>query len=107
MVSFISTSCAPPSEIVMGETRVALVHRNLDAATDTKRVEIRIVEDKLVITSPGGLEGVSEHQLGQPDGKSAVNPHLYDISRNLRTSNGARVIEGEGGGIREVQEVVA
>lgn len=85
----------------------ALVHRNLDAATDTKRVEIRIVEDKLVITSPGGLEGVSEHQLGQPDGKSAVNPHLYDISRNLRTSNGARVIEGEGGGIREVQEAVA
>ena len=85
----------------------ALVHRNLDAATDTKRVEIRIVEDKLVITSPGGLEGVSEHQLGQPDGKSAVNPHLYDISRNLRTSNGARGIEGEGGGMREVQEAVA
>ena len=99
-------SC-PPLRAVRELIANALVHRNLDAATDTKRVEIRIGEDKLVITSPGGLEGVSEHQLGQPDGKSAVNPHLYDISRSLRTSNGARVIEGEGGGIREVQEAVA
>jgi len=33
----------------------ALVHRNLDAITDSKRVEIRLLDDQLVITSPGGL----------------------------------------------------
>lgn len=79
----------------------ALVHRNLDAITDSKRVEIRLLDDKLVITSPGGLWGVSEQQLGQPDGKSAVNPTLYDIAKRVRLDVGSRVIEGEGGGIRE------
>ena len=35
----------------------ALVHRNLDAITDSKRVEIRLLQDRLVVTSPGGLWG--------------------------------------------------
>lgn len=79
----------------------ALVHRNLDAITDSKRVEIRLLHDRLVITSPGGLWGVSESQLGRPGAKSAVNPILYDICKNVRLPDASRVIEGEGGGIRE------
>lgn len=79
----------------------ALVHRNLDPVTDSKRVEIRLLDDKLVITSPGGLWGVSEQQLGRPDGKSAVNVVLYDACKLIRLSDGSRLIEGEGGGIRE------
>lgn len=79
----------------------ALVHRNLDAITDSKRIEIRLLHDRLVITSPGGLWGVSESQLGRPGAKSAVNPVLYDICKNVRLGDGSRVIEGEGGGIRE------
>ena len=79
----------------------ALVHRNLDAITDSKRVEIRLLHDRLVITSPGGLWGVSESQLGRPGAKSAVNPVLYDICKYVRLPDASRVIEGEGGGIRE------
>lgn len=79
----------------------ALVHRNLDPVTDTKRVELRLLDDQLVITSPGGLWGVSEQQLGQPGGKSAVNPVLYDACTHIRMRDGNRLIEGEGGGIRE------
>lgn len=79
----------------------ALVHRNLDPVTDSKRVEIRLLDDQLVITSPGGLWGVSEQQLGLPGGKSAVNPSLYDICTHIRMRDGDRLIEGEGGGIRE------
>ncbi|QDZ43359.1 ATP-binding protein [Corynebacterium sp. sy039] len=79
----------------------ALIHRNLDSVTDTKRIEIRIKNDSLIITSPGGLWGVSESQLGQPGGKSAVNPTLYEICKHLRMHDGNRVIEGEGGGIAE------
>ena len=89
-----------------GERTHALVHRNLDAIAESKRVEIGIVEDKLVVTSPGGLRGVSERQLGRPGGKSAVSPVLYDMCKNLRTS-GARLIEGEGGGIREVLQTTS
>lgn len=93
------------SEIPMRAVREivanALVHRNLDAITDSKRVEIRLLLDRLVITSPGGLWGVSESQLGRPGAKSAVNPVLYDICKFVRMPDAGRVIEGEGGGIRE------
>ena len=85
----------------------ALVHRNLDAVTESKRVEIRIVRNRFIVTSPGGLVGVSLRQLGDPDGKSAVNATLYEICRHLRTEDGQRVIEGEGGGIREAQHAMA
>ena len=84
----------------------ALVHRNLDPITDSKRVEIRLLHDRLVITSPGGLWGVSESQLGRPGAKSAVNPVLYDVCTYVRMPDGSRVIEGEGGGIRETIEAL-
>ena len=93
------------SEIPMRAVREivanALVHRNLDAITDSKRVEVRLLRDRLVITSPGGLWGVSESQLGRPGAKSAVNPVLYEICKFVRMADASRVIEGEGGGIRE------
>lgn len=82
----------------------ALVHRSLFPITDSKRVEIRLLGNKLVVTSPGGLWGVSSDQLGKPDGKSAVNITLYDISKDTRTQDSSRVIEGEGGGIRAAQQ---
>jgi ATP-dependent DNA helicase RecG len=84
----------------------ALVHRDLSARTQSKRVEIRLLPDRLVIANPGGLWGVSRDQLGTPHGKSAVNEFLYDIGRLVATRNGHRLIEGEGGGIREAQELL-
>ena len=85
----------------------ALIHRDLSPRTQSKRVEVRLFPDKLVITNPGGLWGVSRDQLGEPGGKSAVNEFLYDIGRLVRTATGRRVIEGEGGGIREAQDALA
>lgn len=84
----------------------ALVHRNLDPITDSKRVEIRLLNDQLVVTSPGGLWGVSESQLGRPGAKSAVNPVLYEICKFVRMADASRVIEGEGGGIREAMQAL-
>nr|WP_306428923.1 ATP-binding protein [Corynebacterium sp. 76QC2CO] len=69
-------------------------------------VEIRLRNDVLTITSPGGLWGVTESQLGHPGAKSAVNPVLYQICKNTRGSDGIRVIEGEGGGIIEAVNVL-
>ncbi len=85
----------------------ALVHRDLSQHSMGKRVEIRLTNDLLVIGSPGGLWGINSAQLGTPAGKSAVNEHLYDICRLARTSDGARVIEGEGGGIREAERALS
>ncbi|MDU5965159.1 MAG: ATP-binding protein [Actinomyces sp.] len=80
----------------------ALVHRDLSPVTIGKDVQIRLTSDRLVVTNPGGLWGVSADQLGQA--KSAVNVVLYDMCKLLRTRGGARVIEGEGGGIKAVQQ---
>ena len=95
-----------PTRAVREIVANALVHRNLDAITDSKRVEVRLLHDRLVITSPGGLWGVSESQLGRPGAKSAVNPVLFDICKNVRMADGSRIIEGEGGGIREAMEAL-
>lgn len=84
----------------------ALIHRDLSPRTQSKRVEVRLLPDRLVISSPGGLWGVSRDQLGEPGGKSAVNEFLYDIGRLIRTATSHRVVEGEGGGIREAIEAL-
>lgn len=82
----------------------ALVHRDLGPSVDVgKKVEIRITERMLIVVSPGGLRGLSVSQLESPVlTKSPVNKRLYEIARYLRTEDGERVIEGEGGGIQEI-----
>jgi ATP-dependent DNA helicase RecG len=92
-----------PTRAVRELVANALVHRDLSPSTAGKRVEIRLREQKLVITNPGGLWGITVRQLGQPFGKAAVNQFLYEIAKFTRTRDAARVIEGEGGGIREVR----
>lgn len=95
-----------PLQVVREIVANALVHRNLDPITDSKRVEVRLDADRLVVSSPGGLWGVSESQLGRPGAKSAVNPTLYEICKLARLPDGSRVIEGEGGGLREAIEAM-
>lgn len=99
------------TELPMGAVRElianALVHRSFAPLTDNKGVEIRLLPDRLVITNPGGLWGVSTSQLGTVDAKSPVNPRLYDICRHVRAADRFRIIEGEGGGILEAQRLVA
>lgn len=85
----------------------ALVHRDLSPHTQGKRVEIRMTQDQLVIRNPGGLWGINSAQLGSPAGKSAVNEFLYEICKLVRTDTGARVIEGEGGGIRDARRAIS
>lgn len=85
----------------------ALVHRNLDPITHSQGVEIRLRDGKLTVTNPGGLRGLSVRQLGSPAGKYAVNPALYEICQRTRLPDGSRVIEAEGGGIREAKSALA
>lgn len=57
----------------------ALVHRDLSEPALSKGIEIRLLHDRLIISSPGGLWGLSVDQLGTRDGKSAVNLSLIHI----------------------------
>lgn len=83
----------------------ALVHRDLGPNTLGlgKEIQVRLTAKALFIQSPGGLRGVSLSQLESIEhAQAAVNPRLYQIAKKLTLPDGAAVIEGEGGGIREV-----
>ncbi|WP_055123346.1 ATP-binding protein [Corynebacterium oculi] len=72
-----------------------------------KRVEMRITPYGFIVESPGGLRGVSQGQLHGPElAKAAVNQRLYEMAKRLRTGENLPVIEGEGGGMREVFEAM-
>ena len=88
----------------------ALVHRDLSPNTlgVGKQVQVRITPRALIVVSPGGLRGVSLEQLESEDhAQAAVNQRLYGIAQKLRTDDGSYVIEGEGGGVREVYRAAA
>lgn len=83
----------------------ALVHRDLGPNTlgTGQSIQVRLTPSVLMIQSPGGLRGVSLEQLLSDDhAQAAVNQRLYNMCKKLTTDDGASVIEGEGGGIREV-----
>ena len=82
----------------------ALVHRSLSPMSHGKRVDVRLSQDRLVISNPGGLYAITASQLGTPGGRSAPNEFLYAICHHLRGADGARLVEAEGGGIIEVRE---
>lgn len=82
----------------------ALVHRDLSPLSQGKRVEIRLTGDKLTVSNPGGLRGITTAQLGHSGGKRAVNETVYSLCEKLTLPDGTRLIEGEGGGIREARE---
>lgn len=84
----------------------ALVHRDLSDATAGRAVELRLTDQGMVLTSPGGLWGLSVGQLGTPDGKSAVNEFLYGVCRHVGGRD-HRVIEAMGTGIRTTREALA
>lgn len=88
----------------------ALVHRDLGPNTlgTGKRIQVRLTDRNLVIQSPGGLRGISLKQIESSEhGQAAVNQRLYAAAKKLKTVDGGWVIEGEGGGIREVFESAA
>ncbi len=85
----------------------AIVHRDLgpDTLGVGKSIDIRLDQNKLIVSSPGGLRGIDVSQLtSRTLSRAAVNQRLYSISQSLYTSDGSAIIEGEGGGIREVLE---
>lgn len=81
----------------------ALVHRDLDAWSEGMAIEVRHREDRLVVTNPGGLYGITVDRLGREHVTSARNGTLVGICQNVRSSErGARVIEALATGIPTV-----
>lgn len=78
----------------------ALVHRDLDRWSAGLAVEVRVRRDRLVISNPGGLYGITVDRLGKDAVTSARNARLVSICQYARSPDGgSRVIEALATGI--------
>lgn len=78
----------------------ALIHRDLDDWAQAFAVEVRLRRDRLVVTNPGGLYGITVERLGHDAVTSARNGLLAAICQHVRSADsGDRVIEALAGGI--------
>lgn len=72
----------------------ALVHRDLDHWSSGRAVEVRLRCDRLVISNPGGLYGITVDRLGKDSVTSARNARLVTICQYVHSSeSGLRAIE--------------
>jgi ATP-dependent DNA helicase RecG len=86
----------------------ALVHRDLDHWSAGLAIEVRLRRDRLVITNPGGLYGITVDRLGKDAVTSARNASLVGICQYVRTpESGSRVIEALASGIPMVNAALA
>ena len=85
----------------------ALVHRDLDTWSDSVAIEVRRLTDRLVISNPGGLYGISVDRLGHEAVTSARNARLLEICKYARSEDGARVVETLATGIPRVIAALA
>ncbi|WP_236701496.1 MULTISPECIES: ATP-binding protein [Frankia] len=86
----------------------ALIHRDLDHWSAGLAVEVRLLRDRLVVTNPGGLYGITVDRLGRDAVTSARNASLVAICQHVRSAQtGARVIEALASGIPTVTEALA
>jgi ATP-dependent DNA helicase RecG len=78
----------------------ALIHRDLDDWSQAFAVEVRLRRDRLVVTNPGGLYGITVERLGHDAVTSARNGRLVAICQHVRSAGtGGRVIEALASGI--------
>jgi ATP-dependent DNA helicase RecG len=71
-------------------------------------VEVRLRRDRLVVSNPGGLYGITLDRLGQDYVTSARNARLVEICQYVQSPRtGARVIEALATGIPTITEALA
>lgn len=86
----------------------ALIHRDLDDWSAGFAIEVRLRRDRLVISKPGGLYGITVDRLGRDSVTSARNARLVAICQHVHSAEtGARAIEARASGIPIVTEALA
>lgn len=96
-----------PLEAVRELLSNALVHRDLGPYALGEAITLRLQADKLVLSNPGGLYGLTAERLGQTGVTSARNGYLVRICQNVRADGGSRVVEALATGIPTVLREVA
>jgi len=89
-----------PLEAVRELVANSLIHRDLSAWAEGQPVELRLRDDRFVISNPGGLYGISVDRLAREHVTSARNALLVTLCQDVRVlSDGSRVIEALASGL--------
>ncbi|MGO1055316.1 ATP-binding protein [Crossiella sp. CA198] len=91
-----------PPEAVRELLSNALVHRDLGPYALGEAITLRLENDQLVLSNPGGLWGLTAARLGTTGVTSARNGMLVRICQNVRYAGELRVVEALATGIPTV-----
>jgi len=78
-----------------------LIHRDLSPLSLIETISVIIEDDRLIISNPGGLFGISVRELGRSASRTR-NTRLADICQYVPAERGANIIEKLGSGIPKV-----
>jgi ATP-dependent DNA helicase RecG len=94
------TAYEPPRSVSAFADRVKRAAR--------EAIEVRLRRDRLVITNPGGLYGITVDRLGRDSVTSARNARLVAICQHVYSAEtGARAIEALASGIPIITDALA
>lgn len=85
----------------------ALIHRDLSPWSTGMATEVRLRPDRLIVSNPGGLYGITVERLGREAVSSARNARLLNICQYLRTPANGRIVEALATGIPTVAQALA
>lgn len=85
----------------------ALIHRDLSPWSAGLAIEVRLRPDRLIVSNPGGLYGITADRLGREAVSSARNARLISICQYLRTPSNDRIVEALATGIPTVTHALA
>lgn len=91
-----------PPEAVRELVANALIHRDLGPWALTQATMLTVGGDRVALTNPGGLWGITVDRLGRSGVTSARNGRLLQICQHLRSSGDQRVVEALASGIPTV-----
>lgn len=91
-----------PAEAVRELIANALVHRDLGEHALRQPISVRIERNRLIVSNPGGLYGITRDRLGQEGVTSARNGVLIRICQYVRFQGEQRVCEALASGIPTV-----
>ena len=95
-----------PAEAVRELIANALVHRDLGEHALRQPISIRIERNRLIVSNPGGLYGITRDRLGQEGVTSARNGVLIRICQYVRFQGEQRVCEALASGIPTVMRAL-
>jgi ATP-dependent DNA helicase RecG len=81
----------------------ALIHRDMNPLSMYQSISLIIEDERLIITNPGGLYGLSVAELGRTGSKTR-NARLAEICQFVVDEGGQNVIEKLGSGIPKIME---